>query len=105
MKIHSAVFGSTPREAGRAALAFVRDGLGSTRSAEVMDIDEDAVRRGVAAARLYGYLEVPDDGARLQAAKDGGVESGDRAVRDPRRRGRRRAWSPASHTSWARAAP
>ena len=81
VKIHSAVFGSTPREAGRAALAFVRDGLGSTRSAEVMDIDEDAFRRGVAAARLYGYLEVPDDTARLQAAKDGGVESGDRAVR------------------------
>ena len=79
VKIHSAVFGSTPREAGRAALAFVRDGLGSTRSAEVMDIDEDAFRRGVAAARLYGYLEVPDDTARLQAAKDGGVESGELA--------------------------
>ena len=82
VKVHSAVFGSTPREAGRAALAFVRDGPGATRSAEVMDIDEDAFRRGVAAARLYGYLKVPDDTARLQAAKDGGVESGDRAVRD-----------------------
>ena len=32
--------------------------------------------------RLYGYLKVPDDNARLQASKDGGVESGDRAVRD-----------------------
>ncbi len=82
VKIHSAVFGATPRDAGRAALAFVRDGLDATRMAEVMDIDEDAFRRGVAAARLYGYLKVPDDNARLQAAKDGGVESGDRAVRD-----------------------
>ena len=82
VKIHSAVFGATPRDAGRAALAFVRDGLGVTRMAEVMDIDEDAFRRGVAAARLYGYLKVPDDDARLQAAKDGGVESGDRAVRN-----------------------
>ena len=81
VKIHSAVFGATPREAGRAALAFLRDGLGATRMAEVMDIDEDAARQGVAAARLYGYLQVPDDTARLQAAKDGGVESGDRAVR------------------------
>ena len=82
VKIHSAVFGATPRDAGRAALAFVRDGLGATRMAEVMDIDEDAFRRGVAAARLYGYLKVPDDNTRLQAAKDGGVESGDRAVRN-----------------------
>ena len=81
MKIHSAVFGATPREAGRAALAFLRDGLGATRMAEVMDIDEDAARQGVAAARLYGYLQVPDDNTRLQAAKDGGVESGDRAVK------------------------
>ena len=82
VKVHSAVFGATPRDAGRAALAFIRDGLDATRMAEVMDIDEEAFRRGVAAARLYGYLKVPDDNARLQAAKDGGVESGDRAVRD-----------------------
>ena len=81
VKVHSAVFGATPREAGRAALAFLRDGIGATRMAEVMDIDEDAARQGVAAARLYGYLKVPDDNTRLQAAKDGGVESGDRAVR------------------------
>ena len=81
VKVHSAVFGATPREAGRAALAFLRDGIGATRMAEVMDIDEDAARQGVAAARLYGYLRVPDDTARLQAAKDGGVESGDRAVK------------------------
>ena len=82
MKIHSAVFGATPREAGRAALAFVRGVPGATRMAEVMDIDEDAARRGIAAARLYGYLEVPDDTSRLQAAKDGRVESGESAARD-----------------------
>ena len=82
VKVHSAVFGATPRDAGRAVLAFLRDGLGATRMAEVMDIDEDAARRGTAAARLYGYLRVPDDNTRLQAAKDGGVESGDRAVRN-----------------------
>lgn len=81
VKIHSAVFGSTPREAGRAALAFVRGELTATRMAEVMDIDEDAARRGVADSRLYGYLRVPDDTACLQAAKDGGVESGEGAVK------------------------
>ncbi len=81
VKIHSAVFGATPREAGRAALAFLRHGAGATRMAEVMDIDEEAFRRGVAAARLYGYLKVPDDSAHLQVAKDGNVESGETAVR------------------------
>ena len=81
VKIHSAVFGSTPSAAGRAALAFVRGELTATRMAEVMDIDEDAFRRGIAAARLYGYLRVPDDTACLQSAKDGGVESGEGAVR------------------------
>ena len=81
VKIHSAVFGSTPRDAGRAALAFVRGELTATRMAEVMDFDEDAARRGVAASRLYGYLRVPDDTACLQAAKDGGVESGEGAIR------------------------
>ena len=81
VKIHSAVFGATPREAGRAALAFLRAGAGATRMAEVMDVDEDAARRGIARARLHGYLRVPDDTARLQAAKDGGVESGETAVR------------------------
>ena len=81
VKIHSAVFGATPREAGRAALAFLREGAGATRMAEIMDIDEGAFRGGVAAARLYGYLKVPDDSARLQVAKDGNVESSEMAVR------------------------
>ena len=83
VKIHSAVFGSTPSAAGRAALAFVRGELTATRMAEVMDIDEDAFRRGVAAARLHGYLRVPDDTACLQSAKDGGVESGETAQSGP----------------------
>ncbi len=81
VKIHSAVFGATPREAGRAALAFLQHGAGATRMAEVMDIDEEAFRRGVPDARLYGYLKVPDDNARLQVAKDGGVASGELVVR------------------------
>ena len=89
VKIHSAVFGATPREAGRAALAFLQDGLGATRMAEVMDIDEDAARQGVAAARLYGYLRVPDDDARLQAAKDGGRRIGRPRRQSPRSRRRR----------------
>jgi predicted polyphosphate/ATP-dependent NAD kinase len=34
-----------------------------------MDIDEDEYRRGVLSARLYGFLEIPDAGNRLQSRK------------------------------------
>ena len=81
VKIHSGVFGATPRDAGRAALAYVHGEVVGTRDGEVMDIDEDAVRRGVLTARLYGYLRTPDDAARVQAVKAGEIESEGEALR------------------------
>jgi len=58
VKIHSAAFGTNPRSSGELALLFLqgRTGLGE---AEVMDIDEEALRRGIVSARLYGYLRIP----------------------------------------------
>jgi predicted polyphosphate/ATP-dependent NAD kinase len=60
VKVHSACFGASPRAAGELALRFLT-GAGTTavREAEVMDVDEDALRRGVVSARLHGYLRVP----------------------------------------------
>lgn len=67
VKMHSAVFGVGPRAAGevaaRAATSFIE--------AEVMDLDEDAVRDGRVSARLYGQLLVPDAPVRVQQRKVG----------------------------------
>lgn len=59
VKMHSAVFANTPEEAGASIDLFVK-GNTRTRSAEVMDVDEGAFRKGQLQVRLYGYLKVPD---------------------------------------------
>jgi predicted polyphosphate/ATP-dependent NAD kinase len=69
VKIHSAVYAVNPRAAGDLLVAFLRGGRSRTREAEVMDVDEDAVRDGRIATRLYGYLRVPDDARLVQAGK------------------------------------
>ena len=73
VKIHSAVFAVTPRHAGELAAMFLDGTPSQTREAEVMDIDEDAFRTGALAARLYGYLRVPEEASHLQSAKSGGA--------------------------------
>ena len=69
VKIHSAVFGVNPRSAGDLALADLMGRVTRLRAAEVMDIDEEAGRRGVVAARLTGYLRVPYRSRLLQGLK------------------------------------
>ncbi|HEU5027648.1 MAG TPA: NAD(+)/NADH kinase [Spirillospora sp.] len=69
VKMHSAVFAVHPRAAGEVAALFAA-GAG-TRPAEVMDLDEDAVRDGRVSARLYGHLTVPDVPVRVQQRKMG----------------------------------
>ena len=73
VKIHSAVFAVTPRDAGQVALMFLTGRLNRTRDAEVMDVDEDAFRRGIVTARLRGYLSVPEERDMLQGAKAGSI--------------------------------
>ena len=69
VKVHSGVYATTPASAGLAAAEFLSAEHPQTRLGEVMDIDEDAFRRGRMEARLYGYLRIPDDASRVQAAK------------------------------------
>lgn len=58
VKMHSAVFANTPEEAG-SMISLFASGMKETKLAEVMDVDEDAFRRGELRARLYGYMRVP----------------------------------------------
>jgi predicted polyphosphate/ATP-dependent NAD kinase len=80
VKIHSAVYATTPAGAGELAARFLHDGPAAAglREAEVMDIDEDAFRSGRVSARLYGYLSVPFERRLVQSAKAGGC-AGDAA--------------------------
>lgn len=81
VKIHSAVYATTPAAAGDLAAHFltVRSSVTRVRECEVMDIDEEAFRAGRVSADLYGYLRVPFERALLQSAKMGSV-AGDAAT-------------------------
>jgi predicted polyphosphate/ATP-dependent NAD kinase len=81
VKIHSAAYAVTPRSSGEVAAMFLEGRVTSTREAEVMDIDEDAFREGIVNARLYGYLQVPEERRFLQSAKSGGIRSEQKALR------------------------
>jgi len=60
VKIYSGVFATTPENAGNLAAQFVTAGPSATvREAEVVDVDEEAMRLGRLSASLYGYLRVP----------------------------------------------
>ena len=81
VKIHSAAYAVTPRSAGEVATGFLEGRLTETRAAEVMDIDEDAFREGIVAAKLYGYLLVPEEHRLLQSVKSGGIQGEKHALR------------------------
>lgn len=70
VKMHSAVFATSPAAAGRLAARFATGPL-AFREAEVMDLDEAALREGRVAARLFGLARVPVEKAFMQACKAG----------------------------------
>ncbi len=69
VKIHSAVYATSPDSAGELAALFLKGRVASLKEEEVMDIDEDAIRRGAVSARLYGYLKVPYRQGLVQSSK------------------------------------
>ena len=84
VKIHSAVYATTPAAAGDVAALFRHDRPAAVklREGEVMDIDEEAFREDRVSARLYGYMTVPYARGLTQSAKAGGVAGEERALND-----------------------
>lgn len=71
VKMHSAVFATGASAAGAVAVRALTAESAATQEAEVMDIDEDAFRRGIVSAKLYGVLRVPVARGLVQSLKSG----------------------------------
>ncbi len=73
VKMHSAVFATSPEAAGRVAAMVIEDTAQRMRwrQAEIMDLDEEALREGRVAARLHGYARVPVERMLMQNGKAG----------------------------------
>ena len=73
VKIHSAVYAVTPLSAGEMIDQIIAGYPMSLHEAQVMDLDEEAFRKGIVNAKCYGYLSVPVDDTRMQLIKQGGM--------------------------------
>lgn len=73
VKMHSGVFAISPEAAGAlvADILTSPDRISWTDEAEVMDIDEAALRQGHIAPELYDHARVPIVRSRMQASKGG----------------------------------
>ncbi|MFN4133304.1 MAG: ATP-NAD kinase family protein [Candidatus Hadarchaeales archaeon] len=80
VKMHSAVFSATPEDAGEIVMKFLWDEL-PLREAEVMDVDEEAFRRGRVSASLHGFMLVPYEPVLLQGIKMASLESEEETAR------------------------
>ena len=71
VKMHSGVFAIRPEAAGRLIADVARGGTDRTafRLAEIMDIDEEALREGRLDVRLYDHVQVPYIRDLIQNAK------------------------------------
>jgi predicted polyphosphate/ATP-dependent NAD kinase len=70
-KIHSAVYAINPKTAGDLVVQYLEGKVKDLKVAEVMDIDEEAFRKNVVTAKLYGYLYVPNEKRMVQNMKSG----------------------------------
>jgi len=68
VKMHSGVFATNPKVGAKIVKDFFNNQLSLTEC-EVMDIDEEAFRRGEVSAKLYGYLKVPSEKFFIQQVK------------------------------------
>ncbi len=69
VKIHSPVFASSPENAGKLMVSYLRDDIKSVEEKEVIDIEEEAFRQDEVITEVYGYLNVPYDESHMQNLK------------------------------------
>ncbi len=69
VKMHSGVFAVSAPAAGRLARSFIGNGGARAIPAEVLDIDEEALRHGVLSPRLRGVMRIPAARELVQHAK------------------------------------
>lgn len=82
VKIHSAVYGASPKKAGDLAALYLTEKSSDVclKEAEVMDIDEESFRQNILSARLFGYLKIPFIKRMVQSAKVGGCAGEQQAL-------------------------
>lgn len=80
VKIHSAVYATSPENAGKVLLHFLEEEDINTITADVMDIDEEAFREGRLSARLYGVMKVIEEPKLMQSSKSSSVGSDESAL-------------------------
>lgn len=68
VKMQSAVFAVNPRAAARIVMRYLFNEI-PLREAEVMDVDEEAYRKGELSSKLYGYMLVPYEPRLIQTSK------------------------------------
>lgn len=81
VKMYSSVFAPHPRRAVASAERFLGSSGRATAPAEVLDVDEERLRHGVVATRLYGYLQAPSAFPSTQGMKSPAPKSDSSAIR------------------------
>ncbi len=69
VKMYSGAFATTPTAAGTLAVRYLRSHQRRTRQCEVMDLDENDLRRDRIEPSLFGYVASPEDPRLLQGKK------------------------------------
>jgi predicted polyphosphate/ATP-dependent NAD kinase len=82
VKIHSGVYGITPKASGQVIRMLIKGELVDLKSQDVRDIDEVAFRNNQVKTKLFGEMLVPEAGQFVQAVKQGGAEQEDLVLED-----------------------